>query len=88
MLREASTAIAKPLTRLINMSLNKMVFSDEWKLANVLPLDKRNDKTSVNNLRSISLLSCVSEVMERVIFKYTFDYIRDQGLLSFQVYPW
>ena len=82
MLREASTAIAKPLTRLINMSLNKMVFPDEWKLANVLPLYKKNDKTSVNNYRPISLLSCVSKVMERVVFKYTFNYIRDQGLLS------
>ena len=82
MLREASIAIAKPLTRLINMSLNKMVFPDEWKLANVLPLYKKNDKTSVNNYWPISLLSCVSKVMERVVFKYTFNYIRDQGLLS------
>ena len=82
MLREAITAIAKPLTWLINMSLNKMVFADEWKLANVLPLYKKNDNSSVNNYRPISLISCVSKVMERVVFKYTFNYIRDQGLLS------
>ena len=32
MLREASTAVAKSLTWLINVLLNKIIFPDEWKL--------------------------------------------------------
>ena len=59
-----------------------MVFPDEWKLANVLSLYKKDDKNSVNNYRPILLPSCRSKVMEKVVFKYTFNYIRDQGLLS------
>ena len=82
MLREAGPAISKPLTRLINMSLTKMCFPDPWKLANVLPLYKKNDKNVINNYRPISLLSCVSKIMERVVFKYTFNFIRDHGILS------
>ena len=82
MLREAATRLAKPLTRLINMSLVCKQFPDSWKLTNVLPLYKKNEKTSINNYRPISLLSCVSKVMERVVFKYTWHFIRDNGLLS------
>ena len=82
MLHEAATSLAKPLTRLINMSLVCKHFSDSWKLTNVLPLYKKNEKTSINNYGPTSLLSSVSKVMERVVFKYTCHFIRDNGLLS------
>ena len=82
MLREAATSIAKPLTRLINMSLACKQFPDSWKLANVLPLYMKNVKTSIHNYRPISLLSCVSKAMERDVFKYTFNFMRDNRLLS------
>ena len=77
MLREAGETIAKPLTRLINMSFSTTQFPETWELANVLPLFKKNDKTHINNYRPISLLSCVSKIAERVVFKYTFNFIRD-----------
>lgn len=82
MLKEAGAAIVKPLTTLINMSLSTSLYPKDWKLANVLPLYKKNDRRLINNYRPISLLSCVSKVMERVVFKYTFNFIRDHGLLS------
>ena len=82
MLREAGETIAKPLTRLINMSLSTTQFPETWKLANVLPLFKKNDKTQINNYRPISLLSCVSKIAERVVFKYTFNFIRDHRLIT------
>lgn len=82
MLREAGLTIVKPLTKLINLSLSTAVFPDSWKLAHVLPLYKKNDKSEVNNYRPISLLSCVSKIAERVVFKYTFNHLRDNDLLS------
>ena len=82
MLREAGAAIAPSLTRLINLSLSCNTFPDPWKLANVMPLYKKNDKTQINNYRPISLLSCVSKIMERVVFKYTFNFLKGNGLLS------
>ena len=82
MLREAGLSIVKPLTKLINLSLRTAIFPDSWKLAHVLPLHKKNDKSEINNYRPISLLSCVSKIAERVVFKYTFNYIRENHLLS------
>ena len=42
---------------------------------------RKTKKKSINKYRPISLLSCVSKVMERVVFKYTFNFIRDNRLL-------
>ena len=81
MLREAGPTISKSLTRLINMSLQCNWFPETWKLANILPIHKKNEKNIINNYRPISLLSCVSKVMERVVFKYSFNFIREHGLL-------
>ena len=52
------------------------------RLANVLPIHKKNEKHIINNYRPISLLSCVSKVMERVVFKYSFNFQHEHGLLS------
>ena len=82
MLWETGETIAKPLTRLINMSLSTTQFLETWKLANVLPLFKKNDKTQIKIYRPISLLSCVSKIAERVVFKYTFNFIRDHRLIT------
>ena len=82
MVREAGRAISKSLTRLIDMSLQCNWFPETWKLANVLPIHKKNKKTSINNYRPISLLSFVSKVMERIVFKYSSNFIRVHGLLS------
>ena len=82
MLKEASTVIYKPLTKLINLSLSTCRVPEAWKRANVLPLHKKNEKNNMNNYRPISLLSCVSKVLERAIFKYVFNYFRDNFLIS------
>ena len=53
-----------------------------WKLANVLPLFKKGDVTELNNYRPVSLLPCVSKILERIVFKNLFNYIRDNKLIS------
>jgi hypothetical protein len=82
MLREAAPAITPSLTRLINMSLRLCRVPTLWKRANVVALHKKLDRSSVSNYRPISLLSCTSKVMETCIFKYVFNYIRDNSLLT------
>ena len=82
MLRETAQSITPSLTRLFNLSLNNCHFPSGWKKANVLPLHKKNDKDIMNNYRPISLLSCVGKVFEKIIFKFLFNYFRDNFLLS------
>ena len=82
LLKEAGMSIVPSLTKLINLSLSKAEVPAKWKVANVLPLFKKGDKSNSNNYRPVSLLSCVSKIMERVVFKYLFNFIRDHQLIS------
>jgi hypothetical protein len=82
LLYEAAHSIVPSLTRLINMSLLLSKVPQKWKLANVIPLFKSGDKSSVNNYRPVSLLSCASKILERIVFKHLYNYIRDNHLIS------
>ena len=69
MLTETSSQIAPSLCALFNKSLHCGVLSDDWKLANVVPVHKRDEKSYVENYRPISLLPLISEVLERCVFQ-------------------
>ena len=51
------------------------MFPSFWKLANVTAVFKKSDKSIASNYRPISLLSCVSTIFERTVFKYVFNHI-------------
>ncbi len=82
MLKKAGAAIVPSLTKLFNLSLSKSIFPTSWKKAHVTPIFKKNDKSVVDNYRPISLLSCVSKLFERAVFKYLFNFLRDTNAIS------
>ena len=82
MLKETATSIAPSLTKLFQKSFKKGQIPKLWKEANVLPLHKKDDKASFANYRPISLLSVVSKVYEKLIFKHVYNYLRDNNLIS------
>ena len=47
-----------------------------------MPLFKKGDPSELNNYRPVSLLSCTSKTIERIVFKNVFNYMRDNGILS------
>ena len=49
--------------------LGKQYFTKNLKLADVTPLYKKKDPTLFENYRSVSVLSCVFQVFERIIHK-------------------
>ena len=53
-----------------------------WKHANVMPLFKKGDSSKWNNYRPVSLLSCTSKILERIVFKRVFNYLRDNNILT------
>ena len=67
MLVSVKEEISKPLCSLFNKSLREKVFPSDWKIAHVIPLFKNGDKSLPSNYRPISLLSCVSKVLEKII---------------------
>ena len=82
MLREAGPSIAPSLTRLINLCLDSAQVPQMWKHANVMPLFKKGDASELNNYRPVSLLPCASKILERIVFKNVYNYLRDNHILS------
>jgi len=52
------------------------------KIANVTPVFKKGDASCVNNYRPISLLSIVSNIMERCMFKYLHNHLKDNNIIT------
>ena len=81
LLKLTSKTIVRPLTILFNKSIDTNCFPLCWKEANVTPLFKKGDTNSSNNYRPVSLLSCVGKLMERVMFKYMYNFLHERNLI-------
>ena len=66
-LRRTERSITWPLSILFERSLSANYIAALWKMAKVVPLHTKGSTTSPANYRPISLVSCISKVMERVI---------------------
>ena len=81
-LRELSKELSSPYCSLFNQSLREGIVPTLYKEANVCPIPKKGDLSNVSNYRPISLLNSEDKVLERLVFKYLFNHLRDNNLLS------
>ena len=81
MLRGVSKSVSKPLCILMNRSFEEGIFPDIWKIANVIPIFKKGDKSQPSNYRPVALLSCIGKLQERIVFKNMFNFLLDNNLL-------
>jgi len=82
LLREAGKSISQSVCKLFNFSLSKTKVPSNWKKSNIVPIFKKDDASIINNYRPISLLSSVSKLMERIIFKYIANFFKDNFVLT------
>ena len=57
-----------------NMMTDQLAFPDQAKISSVTPAFKKNDKMDKTNYRPISVLPCLSKILEKIIFKQMADY--------------
>ena len=71
LVRKLADVLVAPNARLVNLSLTTGVFPEEMKLAHVLPLLKKPglNPELLSNFRSISFLSFISKLLERVVVR-------------------
>ena len=72
-LKNCAPSLARPLTMLFNVSFVTGCIPEDWKLASVVPVHKKDDKGSVENYRPISLTSLIMKIFERCIRKELFS---------------
>ena len=82
-LRACAPSITEPLKMIAQKSIDTGVFPKSWKKSNVVPIFKhKGAKDSVANYRPISLLSCMSKVVERQVYNELYNFCMENGLLS------
>ena len=80
--KKVTKHIIRPLTYLINKSIEQCIFPDELKVAKVFPIYKSGDKKCISNYRPISVLSFFSKVFEKVMYNHLIDFIDNNNILS------
>ena len=66
-LKETKKEISEPLSTLINLSFDTGDFPSYLKLAKVIPVYKKRDQQECSSYRSISLLSNISKLIEKLL---------------------
>ena len=79
LLKNIKNQIAAPLERVFNMSLEQGIFPDQMKSAEVIPLYKGKVRDLCMNYRPISLLLAISKILEKIMYKRTYDFLDGNG---------
>ena len=81
-IKEGGLPLAKSLCILFNMSLRLRKVPKQWKKANIVPIHKKDERNEIKNYRPVSLLSVVGKIMERIVFKYCYNFFKDNFVIS------
>ena len=68
-------ALLKPSLHILNLALEKRIFQDDLKIAWVTPIFKTSGESKMENCRPISVLPCLSKILELIIYSRHFKYL-------------
>ena len=74
-LKDGARILAKPISKLCNLSMALGSLPDACKMAKVKPLFKNGSKTDPSNYRPISLLPLLSKAFEKVVLDQTEEFL-------------
>ena len=78
--------ISKPLTHIFNLTFLSGTIPDKLKIALVTPIFKGNENNKFENYRPISVLSCFSLLLEKLMYKRLIKYIEKHKIVTEQQY--
>ena len=87
LIKEVADFLCKPMQSLINKCIDTCTFPNALKLADVVPILKKNDMLNKMNYRPISILSCISKIFEKLLIlqlNMYFDDIFSQYLSGYR----
>ena len=75
LLKSIKDVVSEKLASLFNLSMSIGVFPETMKLAEVVPLYKSKERFLTSNYRPISLLITISKILEKIIYKRTYEFL-------------
>ncbi len=67
---------------IFNRSVQQRKVPEDWKLANVIPISKKGDKSVALNYRPISLTSVAGKILEKIIRDKLVKFLEDNNITA------
>ena len=81
-LKNCATSLDYPLWKLMKKSIDTGKLPQAWKLSHIKPIYKKGDKALPENYRPIALTSAICKILERVLFKHIYNFLKSNNLIS------
>ena len=81
-LKRIIDSVLSPLTHLFNTFLHYGFVPSQWKLALIVPIFKKGNRSDPQNYRPVSLTSSLCRIYEAIIFDKILNYLLSNSLLS------
>lgn len=83
-LKRCKYSLTEPIHHLFSECIRQSYLPKEWRLHHVIPIPKSGDKSFASNYRPISLLCCISKVLEKIIYNKISDHLTKHWISSSQ----
>ena len=67
LVKESPSVIAKPITNILNISIEQACNPNAWKMRQVTPLFKRDDESNKANYRPVTVLLVLNNIYEKLL---------------------
>ena len=74
--------IADPIVYILNLSLDKSIYPDHFKIAEVVPVYKAKEKHDPSNYRPISLISNLAKIYEKILHNRLMNFLIKNDVIS------
>jgi hypothetical protein len=82
LLKSIKIPLVQSITLIMNQCINTGIFPSNLKLAKVIPIYKKNNRTILNNYRPISLLPVISKIFEKILHNQIYKYFKSNNLFT------
>ena len=82
LLKSSPDNIIKALSHIFNLSLSTGKVISDFKIAKIIPLYKKGDASDINNYRPISLLSNISKILEKIMYRRVISFLNRHNFFS------
>ena len=82
MLKYFPNNVISILSYIFNLSLSQGKFISNFKHAKIIPLFKKGSAKDVSNYRPISLLSCFSKILQKLVYNRLYSFLEKSNAIN------
>ena len=79
-LKLAKYELVPSITHIVNLSITQGHFPQQWKLAKIVALHKKQNRCLPENYRPVALLCVLSKILEKAVSQQVIDYMENNSI--------